>query len=352
MTAGRSRTLLLLALISAAGAHCGDREARASGTKVVRVKAINVQRDVRTSGKIVPEVGSEVKIGPRISGRLEKLYVGVGDLVRKGTLIAEIDTGTLTQAVRNARAALEQADADERYSEASYRRAGALHRAGLVSEDAVELAERDWTRSRASSKAAKSALDAAVIELGYTKLYSPIDGVVGSVSTQEGETVAASFAAPTFVTIVNLNRLKALAYLDEYDVSLVKPGVPLRFTVEALPGREFGGRVRSINPQAITRDNITTYVANVDITEGDATSLRPDMTAAMTIRTGQSLRIVVVPPEAVLQQGDETDVLVKNGTSVERRRVQLGERFPEGVHVREGLAEGQNVVIQPQDAAR
>jgi len=344
----RVGVILAVVAVAAGACRCGEKTVSGGNLRFVPVRSVEFSRDISATGRIVPDVGSEVKVAPRLSGTLRQLHVSVGDLVKRGQLIAEIDEGTLASDLRRANAELVQAQADAEYARAVEQRKRKLHDRGLVSSDELEVAERDLRRAEAASSSARAAVDAARVQLGYTKLYSPIDGVVASISTQQGETVAASFAAPTFVTIVDASRLKAVAYLDEFDVALVKPGQRVTLTVDALPGETFGGLVRSVNPQAVVRDNVTSYVANIDFTSDTAGKLRPDMTANVSIATGQRTRAIVIAERSVVRDANgQTYVFVQKGGEVEKRRVRLGDAASGGIVVREGLAGGESIEAEP-----
>lgn len=345
--------LAAVALAAAAACRCSEKAVSARDVRFVPARAVEISRDIAAAGRIVPDVGSEVKVAPRLSGTLRRLHVGVGDLVRRGQLIAEIDRGTLATDLAHAEAQLAAAQADVDYARAVVERKRKLQARGLVSSDELEVAERDLRRSEAAAKSARAAVDAARVQLGYTRLTSPIDGVVASISTQQGETVAASFAAPTFVTIVDASRLKAIAYLDEFDVAAVKPGQRVSVTVDALPGEVFDGIVRSVNPQAVVRENVTSYVANIDFTSAIAGKLRPDMTANVTVATGRRSRAVVIPERAIVRDAaGQTYVFVQHGREVEKRRVRLGDAAAGGIVVREGLAAGEAIEAEPGPLAQ
>jgi len=349
----RAGVILAVIAVAAGACRCGEKTVSGGNLRFVPVRAVELSRDISATGRIVPDVGSEVKVAPRLSGTLRQLHVGVGDLVKRGQLIAEIDEGTLASDLKRANAELVQAQADAEYARAVEQRKRKLHDRGLVSSDELEVAERDLRRAEAAASSARASVDAARVQLGYTKLYSPIDGVVASISTQQGETVAASFAAPTFVTIVDASRLKAVAYLDEFDVALVKAGQRVTVTVDALPGETFVGVVRSVNPQAVVRDNVTSYVANIDFTSDTAGKLRPDMTANVSIGTGQRTRAIVIPERSVVRDANgQTYVFVQKGADVEKRRVRLGDTAGGGIVVREGLTGGESIEAEPNPVSQ
>src|SRR6185436_14338632 len=111
----------------------------------------------------------------------------------------------------------------------------------LLSASDLGLAERAFALASTAEAEARAALASAETQLGYARIHAPIAGVVASVATQEGETVAASLAAPTFVTLLDLSRLELLTYVDETDIGRVRPGQEVRFTVDTYPGHDFPG---------------------------------------------------------------------------------------------------------------
>ena len=140
------------------------------------------------------------------------------------------------------------------------------------------LAENDLAVARAELQANRARLRSAEIELDYTRITAPIDGVVAEVSTREGETVAAAFAAPNFVTIIDLERLEVLAYVDETDIGRVVVGQLASFTVDTFPDTEFTARVTAIQPRAELQGSVVNYLADgsaYGAASGDTFSFAP-----------------------------------------------------------------------------
>ena len=149
---------------------------------------------------------------------------------------------------------------------------------------------------------ARAALERAMVDRSFPVLRSPIACVVASVATQEGETVAAGLNAPTFVTIVDLERLQVNTYVDEVDIGKIETSQRATFTVDAFPARDFDGRVAAIYPTAIIQDNVVKYVVALDIDDEYAGLLRPEMTASVRIdldtRTVLAVPIRTIRPDA------------------------------------------------------
>ena len=163
-------------------------------------------------------------MGSRVSGVVQRLFVRIGDTVRKGQRLAELDARELTARRAQAVAALESARADLEYARADLRRKRELAAAELLPRSELDLSERAAAVAEQRVQEAAANLDFAATQLGYARIDAPIAGVVSSISTQEGETVAASFAAPTFVTLLDLDRLEVWAYVDETDIGRIKRG--------------------------------------------------------------------------------------------------------------------------------
>ena len=187
-----------------------------SGVEEDFIYAVVSRRDIGSSviatGVIKPSVGSEVRVGSRVSGIVKQLHVSIGDRVKEGQLLAELDQTELASRLNQATAALKNARTRLEYARLDVGRKRELNEQNFVSQSELDEAERLQDIAVSELEQAEANLDYARIQLGYTKIHAPISGVVASVSTQEGETVAASFAAPTFVTIIDLERLEVGRY--------------------------------------------------------------------------------------------------------------------------------------------
>lgn len=251
--------------------------------KKVRVVRRGPETTVTATGVIKPRIGAEVRVGSRVSGVVKRLFVRIGDTVRKGQVLAELDARELMARRAQAAAALESSRADLSYARADLQRKRELGAAQVIARSELDLAERACAVAEQRLKEAEANLEYADTQLGYTRIDAPIAGVVASISTQEGETVAASFAAPTFVTLLDLDRLEVWAYVDETDIGHIQAGQKARFTVDTYPGHEFEGQVTTIYPQAEIRDNVVNYVTVVRFDPPQDRTLRPEMTVMAKI---------------------------------------------------------------------
>ncbi|HEX3555452.1 MAG TPA: efflux RND transporter periplasmic adaptor subunit [Thermoanaerobaculia bacterium] len=320
-------------------------EGPARSTEVARVVRRDLERGVTATGVIKPRVGAEVRVGSRASGVVRRLLVRIGDTVRKGEILAELETGELEARRAQTAAAMASARADLDYAEADLRRKRELAALELLPRSELDLAERASTVAAERLREAKANLDLAATQLGYARIASPIAGVVASISTQEGETVAASFASPTFVTLLDLDRLEVRAYVDETDIGRIRIGQPASFTVDTYPGQEFAGEVVAVYPQAEIRDNVVNYVTVVRFQPPSGHTLRPEMTATVRIALETRRAVLAVPRRAVRREAGRQYVLLRRGNGTERRWVKTGGQDETFWEIGDGLREGDEVLV-------
>ena len=342
----RTSVLMALAMLFLGGAlACKKPQAQVAGT-MVRVERRTLQSTVTATGTVRPQVGADVKVGPRVSGLLKRLYVKVGDTVKAGQVLAELEHEDLDAAVRDARATVKEAEARLTLDRSVLARRERLAKDGIVSAEDLDIARKTVAMDEADLDSAESRLASASIVQGYATVAAPISGTVTVISTQEGETVAASFAVPTFVTIVDLSRLQVDAYVDEVDIGRVKVGQKATFTVDAAPAESFEGQVQAVVPQAMVRNNVVNYVVLLSIQKGPKETLRPEMTATISIETGERREALVVPAGAVQYDAQGSAyVTVKDKGKPQKRTVVCGSASGGEIPIKDGLAEGDEVLL-------
>jgi macrolide-specific efflux system membrane fusion protein len=415
---------------------------------------------VLATGAVKPQVGAEVRVGSRISGQVERLHANIGDRVKTGQVIAELQKADLEATVRqrkaelaeaskrlnaerregplkiqHAQAQLEEAEAERTIAQTTLHavdrerqvqleeaqaevarwsatseltrkelaRQKTLSAKGVASQDALDRAEERHTTVAAQLKVAQkkldlaavqqeedlkkagaalakaktacsvaeralaleqaeheerleqleaavaraqAALDHARVQLSYATITAPIAGVIGAVTTQEGETVAAGLNAPTFVTIIDLDRLQVDAFVDEVDIGKVERGQKATFTVDAFPGREFEGKVAAIYPKAVLQENVVYYDTEIRITSPYAGLLRPEMTANVTLFLEARADVLAIPAKAIQRQRGKNVVYVVTNGQPAPREIQAGWRDGSWVEVAAGLEEGETVLLQ------
>jgi RND family efflux transporter MFP subunit len=342
---------VVAAIVVAASALSLRRSASATAAdpattkRVVRVARRDVGSVVKATGVIKPRVGAEVRVGSRISGVVRRLYVQIGDAVVRGQLLASLDDRDLVARRDEAAAVLRQATADRRFASDDLRRKTALHETGGISPSDLEGAQRADAVAEAQVARARANLAFASTQVEYARIVAPIDGVVASVSTQEGETVAASFAAPTFLTLIDPSRLEIWAYVDETDIGRIHVGQHARFTVDTYGDHEFEGRATAVYPKAEIRDNVVNYVTVLRFEPPRDRTLRPEMTTTVRIALEMREHALAVPIKAVRFDDRRAYVLAPSGASFEKRWVTTGMKDESYWEVVAGLREGDSVIV-------
>jgi len=342
------KAILLIATIAAgtAGSALILRRPAAATSPAPPQVAVVTERDftpqVLATGFIRLLPGARIAVGARVSGVVVSLPVTQGSRVAQNDVIARLDDREARSRLAQADAALAELDAALRQREDDLRRAESLRSAGGSTEQDILNARTGVTTARARLEGARATRELALLQLDYTVIRAPISGVVASVSTQEGETVAASLAAPTFVTLLDPTRIECVALVDETDIGRVRVKDSAEFTVDAWPGRVFRGVVMSIAPDATISGGVVDYEVRVRIA-GPVGDLKPQMTASVSIG-GVSRRALLVPTTAVRQSAVGTYVWrLKAGVSA-RVPVVLGARQPDVTELKSGLSLGDSVL--------
>lgn len=336
---------LFIALILVVGLTACNSETNEQQYETAIIKPRSLNSTVLATGVIKPKVGSEVRVGSRVSGIVKKLNVHVGDIVRKGDLLAMLDDIELTAQYNQVAANLEIAKTTLKYAGIEKERQEKLLASNTVSQQSCDLAVKAFEVAQSQVAQVKANLDYAKVQLDYTRIFAPIDGAIASVSTQEGETVAAMFTAPTFLTIIDLKRLEVRAYVDETDISKVKEGQKTEFTVDTYPNIIFDGIVRAIYPKAELIDNVVNYVVIIDISDSKGKILRPEMTTTVNILSESLENVITVPNKTIVHKnGDDFVYILKNGKP-EERKVTTGVKNKMLTQIISGLAKNEELIL-------
>lgn len=341
------------ALVAAAGgwwawSQAGADTESATERRFVSPERRSVAATVLATGVVRLRVGGEVRVGAQLSGIVDKLNVEVGSKVRHGDIIATIDSKGLEARLAQARAQVAVIAQEVRRAEIELVRMQRLDEQKLVAANDVE--DRALALDEARARLEKARRDAAVVEtdLGYAVIRSPITGTVAAVTTQEGETVAASFTTPTFATIIEDGALELIAMVDETDIGNVMIGNPVRFTVEAYPAEEFEGHVVRIAPKGTIISGVVNFEVMIHI-DSPTELLKPDMTANVSIRTAER-EALVVPNEVIHRDRSERFVFVDRDGEPQRQPVVAGTRDAGFTEVIQGVQPGDRILVGPPSA--
>lgn len=252
-----------------------------------------------------------VNVGSQVSGIISKLFADFNSVVRKGQLLAELDPTPFQQTVDQRRADLQKAKVELRSTEISLTRAKNLFRQDLEAQSDLDAAQTARDSAAAAVEQASAALKQAETNLSYTRITSPIDGVVVTRAYDIGQTVAASFQAPVLFTIAqDLTKMQVLTNIDEADVGQIRLGQVATFTVDAFPEAVFKGSVAQIRLSPQTVQNVVTYPVMLDVPNQDL-KLKPGMTANVLVPVDTREAVLRVPNSALRFKPDSADLWVE-----------------------------------------
>ena len=257
----------------------------------------DIMLQVRATGTINPV--RTVQVGSQVSGILEKIYVDFNSEVKKGDILAQIDSTFLYASVKEVEASFERTQAQVNEAERNYSRITELSKKDLVSQAELDAAKTGYESAIAQQKQAQGALDRARVNLRYAVIHSPIDGVVISRDVDVGQTVASSFQTPKLFSIaMDLRRMQVEASVDEADIGQVRVGQDVTFTVDSYSDEQFRGRVSQVRLSPVIVQNVVTYTVIIDVQNPDL-KLRPGMTATVSILVDKREGILRIPALAI-----------------------------------------------------
>ena len=261
------------------------RQVDAPDYQTVVVDRGEITQMVTAAGALNPV--KNVAVGCQVSGQISKMYVDFNSQVTQGEVIAEIDPSTYQAAEQQAAADLDNSKANLELEEVEARRASSLFTNQLISASDYDTAIATLHEAQATVKIKAATLATAEANLGYCKIYSPVDGVVISRAVDVGQTVASSFSTPTLFQIAkDLTKMQIDTSTAEADIGNVVEGQPVNFTVDAYPYRTFYGSVTQVRNAPITNNNVVIYDAVISVTNSDY-KLKPGMTATVSIIVAQ-----------------------------------------------------------------
>ncbi len=357
----RAKLLISLAILLAFTA-CKKKEAPRAEVErvpveVTKVKRATISRKIEAVGNVVPR--RAVIINPKVSGKIEAIYVDEGDRVKKGQEIVRLEQTDFLLAVQraeavleSARAALRQAEVHYENTEKDYRRFKALFEKKVISQqefDHIDAAYRgaraQLALARARVKEAEVALENAKVQLRDTVIRAPFDGYVTARFVDPGQ--RAYIMPPTnIVEIAEISEVKISIDVPEREFPFLRVGTPVEVQTDALPGRRFRGRISTIFPKVDPRTRTFRVEVTLKNPEG---LLKPGMFCRVSI-LAEEVQTLVIPREAVLRipaTGVDYCFVVKGGKAY-RRNIKTGLKEGNLVEVKEGLSEGEEVVISGQ----
>ncbi|MDP2207523.1 MAG: efflux RND transporter periplasmic adaptor subunit [Bacteroidota bacterium] len=252
---------------------------------------------VRATGTVNPV--TTVQVGSQVSETLSKIYVDFNSQVYAGQIIAQIDSTFLAASVKESEANMERVQAQVNEARRAMKRVQELFNKNLVSQAEMDVAQTNYETSLAQLKQAQASLDRAKVNIRYSIIRSPINGVVISRDVDVGQTVAASLQAPKlFVIAHDLKKMQVEANVDEADIGNIEVGQEVTFTVDAHPNREFKGKVTQVRLSPQNIQNVVTYTVIIEVPNPDM-KLMPGMTATASILVNEKTDVLRVPALAL-----------------------------------------------------
>lgn len=329
----------------------------------------NIAQTVSATGEI--SAAQLVDVGAQASGQIKKLHVTLGQQVKKGDLIAEIDSTSQLNNLNTNKAKLDtyqaqlvSAEIALRSADKKYQREQALWKEDATSREALEDGQDAFAAAKASVAELKSsirqtqiAINTAEADLGYTRITAPMDGTVVAIPVEEGQTVNANQTTPTIVQVADLSTMLNKMQIAEGDVNKVKAGMKLTFTTLSQPDNVREATLESIDP-GLTTMSQGSYTTSTDTTDSAiyyyARSLVPNednvlhigMTTENTIIINQAEKVLAVPKLAVKQRGGKQYVRVLGeNNQPQEKEITTGLSDNMNTEVKSGLGEGENVII-------
>lgn len=297
-----------------------------------------------STGIIKSEI--EVNVTAQREGKITELYYDEGDKVKKGDLIAQLDTSEVLASLRRAKAELKQVEVNLSNTETEYKRKESLFKEQLLSKQQFDDVTTKLLLAKAMLENAKAVYDVARLQYEYSFIKSPVNGVVSERPLKIGDT---TMPGQKIVSIVDPSSLYISAPIDEADVGRVSLGHEVRITMDAYLGRTFTGRVIRISPIVTgARLETRTFEVRVSVPEEDII-IKPGMSADIEIITGRVIDAIVVPSQAVIEKGLKHFVYVVVSGRARLRKVEIGLFNWNLTEIKDGLAEGETVIFTPDN---
>jgi HlyD family secretion protein len=295
-------TLVRILSLAAAALAVGLTGCKPSGTSAVRYETVNASRGdivqhVTASGTLSAVVS--VDVGSQVSGKIVALYADFNSPVKKGALVAEIDTTVYQAQLRQAEGELASANADVTLKRQNLERKKNLLPLKASSQSDVDQAVAELAQAEATVTIRQAALESAQANLGYCKITAPVDGIVISRKVDLGQTVNAAMNTPVLFTIAqDITRMNISASISEADIGQVHENQTVDFLVDAFPEETFHGMVTQVRKAPTTTQNVVTYEVIISV-DNPEQKLFPGMTADVSILVAEKKNVLKIPNTAL-----------------------------------------------------
>ncbi len=293
----------------------------------------------------VAQAGLESNLSFKVAGTIKRIPVKVGDRINSGSLIAELDAESYQLQLQQAKASLEQAQAQQRNATSSYDRIRSLYENNNVSKNDLDQSRSAYESANASVKTLVQSYEMARLHLSYTKLNAPVSGSISRITREVNENVA---AGTSIVLLTSGSRTEVTVAIPEVLIALIKEGTTVNVKFDAIPGKEFSAVVREVGVSS--GQTVTTFPVTVRLNTQDK-NIRPGMAAEVAFRFDykDGRERILVPPHSVGEDRDGRYVFIvepsKEGLGItHKKNVVVGELTSDGLEILSGIIDGDLVV--------
>ena len=328
----------------------------------------NIEEVVTATGSI--RSNNRVEVGAQVDGKITELNVVLGQRVKKGDLVAKIDSTTQENDLEKAKSILlsyeanlesKEIETDIKFSQ--FKRAGELYKLKSISQEEYEEAKQSYYLVKSELKGIKENIKQAQIdvktaetELSYTTITSPIDGVVISIPVSVGQTVNSRQSTPTIIQVADLTKMLIKPEISEGDITKLKVGQEVEFNILSAPERVFKGKIDSIDPAdtTLTDDEYTESVSNTEaiyyyanvVVDNEDGILRIGMTATSNIKIAEAKNVILAPTTEIKKKNGKNYVnVLTSEKKVVEKEVELGINDDLNTEIKSGLSEGDEIVL-------
>jgi len=328
------------------GKFGGAKEEAIPERLLTKAEKRDIDFSVEVAGDVAPSFQLDVK--SEVSGKIKAVHVEAGDTVKSGDLLVEIDDRDLLTEKQSVLSEIDGAKLEMEKDKRNYERSKELFEAKLVSREQFDNLTSEFDISQNNLVRAQRKLEITEEKLRKTKVISPIDGTVLTLPVIEGQVVIAAASVnsgTTLMTVANLDKLLVQTHVNQVDVARLKVEQPVKLKADSLRELVMNGKISFIAPVATVKNSVKGFDIEATI-ENPSSRLRPGMTVNLNIPIAKADSAISVPISAVFRgDGNKKVIYVRNGEATERREVKIGVTNFDFAEVKDGLQEGEVVML-------
>lgn len=328
----------------------GHTEEEIPARLITTAEKRDIDFSVEVAGDVAPSFQLDIK--SEVSGKIKALHIEAGDTVKSGDLLAEIDDRDLLTEKQSLLTEIDGAKLEMEKDKRNYERSKELFDSKLVSREQFDNLMSEFDIAQNNLVRAQRKLETMEEKLRKTKIICPIDGTVLTLPVIEGQVVVAAASVnsgTTMMTVANLERLLVMTHVNQVDVAKLKIDLPVKLKVDSLRDVNMNGKISFIAPVATVKSSVKGFEIEATI-DNPSARLRPGMTVSLNIPIAKADSAISVPVSAIFRgDGNKKVVYVRNGVSTERREVKIGVSNFDYAEIKDGVTEGESVLLIEPD---